>query len=134
MSHFSRIKTNISSFEILTKTLQDLGFKYEFKNNLDHYIVKDKLSQCSEIYVYHNLNDLNPVFNFIWDGVEYILIADFQLWSLETSVDNFVEILNQKYAYNMILNQGFSHGFQKVREIIMPDGSLKIMMQKWDIS
>nr|QCI06505.1 hypothetical protein [Erythroglossum lusitanicum] len=133
MSHFSRIKTNISNFEILIKTLNDLGFKYKFNQFSNSIIDKNKLSNLDNIFVYNNLSDDKSLFNFSWDGSQYILLADFQLWNLDINIDYFLEQLNQKYAYNIILNRANSNGFQKSDQKIMLDGSIKVIMQRWNI-
>nr|YP_009391779.1 hypothetical protein [Acrosorium ciliolatum]ARW59923.1 hypothetical protein [Acrosorium ciliolatum] len=133
MSHFSRIKTNIVNFEVLKKTLIDLGFKYKCiqDNNINNY--QTKINQINSIYVYHNLSDSNSLFNFSWNGLEYVLVADFQLWNLDINVNYFLEKLTQCYASNIVLYQGRSHGFQASEQKVMQDGSIKIVMQRWNI-
>lgn len=133
MSHFSRIKTNISNFEILIKTLNDLGFKHKLNQVNNSQIRINKVSNINNIFVYRNLSDNQSLFNFSWDGSQYILLADFQLWNLDINIDCFLQKLNQKYAYNIILNQGNSNGFQESDQKIMFDGSLKVIMQRWHL-
>nr|QCI05972.1 hypothetical protein [Delesseria sanguinea] len=132
MSHFSKIKTNISDLEILKKTLKDLGFTYGLtKCNL----LKTKINPFNEtkyLNVFDGKPDGQTLFEFIWDGYEYNFIADFNLWHLDISVDYFLEKLSQRYAYNVILNQSILNGFNEKNYILMKDGSIKIIMQKWN--
>nr|QCI05613.1 hypothetical protein [Cryptopleura ramosa] len=133
MSHFSRIKTNIVNCEILKKTLVDLGFKYKCYQNNDQINNLTNINQVNFINVYSNLSDSQSLFNFSWDGLQYILVADFQLWNLDINVDYFLEKLTQCYASNIVIYQGISNGFQASEQIVMQDGSLKIVMQRWNV-
>nr|YP_009391166.1 hypothetical protein [Dipterocladia arabiensis]ARW59310.1 hypothetical protein [Dipterocladia arabiensis] len=126
MSHFSKIKTNISDAEILKQTLQELGFTYKLTDSLNqnnkNVIMQDDIIVFKE----------NPVFNFIWDGYQYNLVADFYLWNLDATPNFFLEKLTQKYAYNLILDESISIGFDQQQSICMSDGSLKLIVEKWN--
>nr|YP_009332806.1 conserved hypothetical plastid protein [Membranoptera tenuis]AKL79062.1 conserved hypothetical plastid protein [Membranoptera tenuis] len=132
MSHFSKIKTNISDIEILKKTLNDLGFTYgSTKYNLSNMDINYS-NHFKYLNVYKDKLNTKTLFEFIWDGFEYNLVADFNLWHLDMSVDYFLEKLTQQYAYNIILNQSIMNGFNETNYILMKDGSIKVMMQKWN--
>nr|QCI08848.1 hypothetical protein [Wrangelia sp.] len=125
MSHFSKIKTNISRLGILEKTLQDFEFKY--------YINDSSTSSNNQINVYNkSLTDNDLLFSFVWDGYQYSLAADLQLWNLSVNFSDFLEKFNQRYAYNVILEQSKVIGYQKIDDNLMTDGSYRVILQKWD--
>nr|QCI06977.1 hypothetical protein [Haraldiophyllum bonnemaisonii] len=138
MSHFSRIKTNIANAEVLTRTLKDLGFNYKL-NAVSNIILNNKNSKAKnnliDIAVYSNLSDNDSLFHFSWDGIQYNLIADIQLYNFknDNNIEYFLDKLTQKYAYNIILNKSIACGFEKSVQIVKDDGSIKLIMQKWDI-
>nr|YP_009397155.1 hypothetical protein [Thuretia quercifolia]ARW66341.1 hypothetical protein [Thuretia quercifolia] len=122
MSHFSKIKTNISDLEMLTKTLNDLGFVYSLEK---------KISQVNKISVFNKDIYDKHLFDFCWNGREYMLLADLFLWSLDVSIDYFLEKLTQQYAYNIIIKESLNYGFDNKSKILMKDGSIKLLVQKW---
>nr|YP_010951458.1 Ycf35 [Laurencia catarinensis]WMP12397.1 Ycf35 [Laurencia catarinensis] len=125
MSHFSKIKTNIYDDNVLVKTLNDMGFICKYS--------MDSLSS-RDIFVYNTCNADKYLFVFTWNGSFYNLLADLQLWSLDIDFHYFMDSLSQMYAYNIILNQGFLSGFNKVGEKTVSDGSIKIKLKKWSSS
>nr|YP_009395920.1 hypothetical protein [Dasya naccarioides]ARW65106.1 hypothetical protein [Dasya naccarioides] len=122
MSHFSKIKTNISNLKILKKTLKDLGFYYTESVTQDNYIDVFKTNINSGI-----------LFSFAWDVSEYNLIIDYDLWKLNMSIDCFIEKVMQQYAVNIISNESSINGFNQKSFIYMQDGSIKLTVQKWNI-
>jgi len=129
MSHFSKIKTNISNIEILKKTLKDLDFNYNLSNSNNNY--QDNDFDNNNIVVFaDNLND-QPLFSFSWNGKEFMLIADLYLWNLDISVKYFLEKLSQQYAYNTILYQSLKNGFKSKVQTIASNGSIKLVVEKW---
>nr|WMP11758.1 Ycf35 [Laurencia australis]WMP11969.1 Ycf35 [Laurencia australis] len=125
MSHFSKIKTNIYDDNVLVKTLNNMGFICKYST--------DSLSS-RDIFVYSSYNTNKHVFVFTWNGSFYNLLADLQLWSLDTDFNHLMDSLSQMYAYNIILNQGLLSGFNKVSENTIYDGSIKIKLKKWSSS
>nr|YP_009397776.1 hypothetical protein [Sonderella linearis]ARW66962.1 hypothetical protein [Sonderella linearis] len=129
MSHFSKIKTNISNLDILKKTVEQLGFNYELDSS---YIISESDAQIpKKINIYNNSINSNYLFSFIWNYSEYDLLVDFQSWNLDIDFNFFIDKLSQQYAYNVILNKTISSGFQKVSEKYSNDGSIIITVQKW---
>nr|QCI05805.1 hypothetical protein [Dasysiphonia japonica] len=121
MSHFSKIKTNISNLQILKKTLKDLGFDYI-----------ESSSEYNQMDVFKTHINSGILFSFKWDNNEYNLIADYDLWKLNMSIDYFVEKLKQNYAINLIINESSINGFTQKSFIQMRDGSIKLTVQKWN--
>nr|YP_009392184.1 hypothetical protein [Osmundaria fimbriata]ARW60746.1 hypothetical protein [Osmundaria fimbriata] len=128
MSHFSKIKTNISNLDTLKLTIKQLGFAYEVFSSLDNEL--NNSSIIENLCVYYN-NHYKPLFSFVWSGSEYNFVADLQLWNLDINASYFLDRLSQQYAYNTVISQGTITGFQKVSERMSSDGSIKITLQKW---
>ena len=128
MSHFSRIKTSIKKLDILQKTLVDLKFNYQCKSS----ILTDSNGNRHEVdMVIFNQSYSQMPFGFSWDGSQYNIVADLQLWNRDISFEMFVETLNQQYALNSILNSSFHEGFKEVDQVTNQDGSITLVMQRW---
>nr|YP_009397571.1 hypothetical protein [Dipterosiphonia australica]ARW66757.1 hypothetical protein [Dipterosiphonia australica] len=129
MSHFSKIKTNITNLNILLKTLKQLGFSYEFFHNTDNDIQAE--GEEKNILVYQ-FNKDTSIFSCVWNGCEYNLIVDVQLWNLGVDFNYFLDRLFQQYAYNIVLNTSYSSDFQVINEVVCQDGSIQLTFQKWN--
>nr|YP_010170894.1 hypothetical protein K8K75_pgp172 [Chondria tumulosa]QSD57035.1 hypothetical protein [Chondria tumulosa] len=129
MSHFSKIRTNISNSDVLLKTLDQMGFDCEYFDS-KNVSVPCNLS-IHNVAVYDFSKNKKQLFGFIWNESQYNLVADLDLWSLDMDFNYFVDLLSQRYAYNMILNQSSVGGFCKVDENILSDGSIKVVLRKW---
>nr|YP_010986061.1 hypothetical protein NDC12_pgp157 [Polyopes affinis]WOL36979.1 hypothetical protein [Polyopes affinis] len=126
MSHFSRIKTSVSSLTILKKTLEDLGYQC-----LDNQTsVKDLYGNSQDVDLVIK-NGCNNMLGFAWDGYEYNLVADLQFWNLSISVERFIDKITQQYALNFVLKESDHQGFDPVEQKIMQDGSIKLILQRW---
>nr|QCI04843.1 hypothetical protein [Bornetia secundiflora] len=120
MSHFSKIKTNISDLELLKKTIIDLGFTYKVA-------IADQVN--AKVYLYNSFNQDTYLCSFQWNDYQYFLVTDMQLWNFQ--FNDFLEKLNQKYAYNVIMQKSMNNGFDKICQEVMNDGSVKLVMQRW---
>nr|YP_009257444.1 conserved hypothetical plastid protein [Coeloseira compressa]ANH09527.1 conserved hypothetical plastid protein [Coeloseira compressa] len=126
MSHFSRIKTSIKDIHILNKTLNDL--KYEHSNCQQEIIDSNGNTYEVNIAIQNGSN----LFGFAWDGQEYNLIADLQLWNYSISINMFMDQILQKYAVNTILKSSLKEGFKSISQKNYHDGSIKLILQKWN--
>ena len=131
MSHFSKIQTRIHDITILKKTLGSLGFT-EITN------IKQLKDSKGDIYnvdllVHPHINQviIEPI-GFLWDGVKYNIITDLEHWPNQGTFNFFLEKLNQEYSLNVILNKTLKNGFQKIEQNILKDGSIKVIVQKWN--
>nr|YP_010850755.1 Ycf35 [Lophurella mutabilis]WGH13613.1 Ycf35 [Lophurella mutabilis] len=134
MSHFSKIKTNITNLNVLIKTLKDLGFNYRLFTTTDKYSPINNLSKPKNILVY-KLNEFNResnVFTFTWNTSEYILLVDLDTWNLDINFDYLLDRLFQQYAYNTVINTSCNSGFQKIKEHSIYDGSIQLTLQRWN--
>ena len=132
MSHFSKIKTNISDLEILKKTLKELGFTYRISNILFGNEDDQITNILNNILVFNTIDTQNPVFYFTYNCNEYHLVADLSLWSLDINIDYFLEKLMQRYALNIVKKESLSIGFDHQQCLEMIDGSLKLTVTKWN--
>nr|QCI09101.1 hypothetical protein [Inkyuleea mariana] len=130
MSHFSRIKTSIYDLDILKKTLIDLGFTYKS----DQSFIQDANgnSQKVDIIAYQMINLSKGICGFTWNGCEYSLITDLEFWNQNISIEVFIEKLMQYYALNSIMKESIHEGFQKINQETMQDGSIKLVIQRWN--
>nr|YP_010484933.1 hypothetical protein Ycf35 [Hypnea cervicornis]UVW80627.1 hypothetical protein Ycf35 [Hypnea cervicornis] len=128
MSHLSRIKTSLTNQEILKKTLQDLNFTYKNtnRNNINIY---DHEVHSHNITIEQNGQDL---FMFFWDGKEYSLLADLQLWNMNIPYTKLLEKITQQYSYNTILQESAKYGFKNINQKILEDGSIQLVIQRWN--
>nr|YP_010619399.1 hypothetical protein PN189_pgp171 [Xiphosiphonia pinnulata]WAX03412.1 hypothetical protein [Xiphosiphonia pinnulata] len=134
MSHFSKIKTNITNFDNLIKTIKELGFNYRLFSNTINYIYTNQEVKEQDILIY-KLNECskeNHIFTFVWDVNEYHLVVDLQLWSLDMDFSYLIDRLFQQYAYNMVVDTSYVSGFQKIKEKLNDDGSIKLTFQRWN--
>nr|QCL08924.1 hypothetical protein [Ahnfeltia borealis] len=126
MSHFSKIKTSIRKLDTLQKTLTDLGLTWRLTN----INIQDNSNYK------HNVNILldegnKSQYGFIWNGNEYELLADLQFWDNHISVERFLDKITQRYAYNSIIAESQSPGFDNIKETFLDNGSIKIELQRW---
>nr|UAT97848.1 hypothetical protein Ahn.fas.Kor.pt_064 [Ahnfeltia fastigiata] len=126
MSHFSKIKTSIRKLDTLQKTLTDLGLTWRLTN----INIQDNSNYK------HNVNILldegnKSQYSFIWNGNEYELLADLQFWDNHISVEGFLDKITQRYAYNSIIAESQSQGFDNIKETFLDNGSIKIELQRW---
>ena len=126
MSHLSRIKTCINNKEILEKTLLDLNFKYKYSTTSNkEYNYK---AHTKDIIVQEYGKNL---FIFSWNGEEYSLLADLQLWNLNIPYTKLLERITQQYSYNTIIQESTRYGFTNINEKLLQDGSIQLVIQRW---
>nr|QVY58001.1 hypothetical protein [Betaphycus gelatinus] len=128
MSHLSRIQTSITNREILEKTLKDLQFTCEHKGVPSNKNITSKVT--TDIIV---KNNNNFIFTFSWNGYEYSLLADLELWNLNISCEKLLERIKQQYSYNSIIQESAKYGFNSIEEQKIQDGSVKIILQRWNL-
>nr|YP_010851151.1 Ycf35 [Aphanocladia delicatula]WGH14206.1 Ycf35 [Aphanocladia delicatula] len=134
MSHFSKIKTNITNVNILIKTIQNLGFNYRFVSNLDNHSCKNDQYIPDNLLVYkkNQHNTESSIFTFVWNNTEYVLLVDLDSWCLDVSFNHLFDRLFQQYAYNIVISTGRISGFHKIKQQSIDDGSIKLTLQRWN--
>lgn len=69
---------------------------------------------------------------FAWNGQEYALVTDMQFWQLNGSVDRFLKQVTQRYAFHTVINSGAEQGFQVAEQVKNEDGSIRLVLQRWN--
>jgi hypothetical protein len=73
--------------------------------------------------------DSNYDVGFRRDGSSVTMVADF--WGLKINRDEFLAKVSQRYAYLVVTSQATQQGWQVVGEESQPDGSIKLVVQRW---
>ena len=129
MSHFSTIKTQIREAEPLIKALNNLGYKI----NQEEKFVRGYRGKFTAVDISINLPSETKV-GFKWDknSNSYELVADLDLWKFEIPVERFISKVTQMYAYHTIISKTNEDGYQIVEEKNKNDGSIELVLTKWD--
>ena len=126
MSHFTKIKTKLYNLEILKKSLNDLSLETELeKKEIRGY---NNQTHVAELVIRQSNNhDIG----FAWNGNEYELVTDLMFWKQSCSVDKFLNQVNQRYAYNSIVQMSEREGFQLAQSKNPQDGSVRLLLRKF---
>ena len=129
MSHFSTIKTQIREEEPLIKALNNLGYII----NQEEKFVKGYRGKFSAVDMSINLPGDTKV-GFKWDNNSnsYELVADLDLWKFDLPVERFISKVTQMYAYQTIISKTKEDGYQIVEQKNKNDGSIELVLTKWD--
>ena len=129
MSHFSTIKTQLKDTEPLIKALNTLGFTI----NQEKKFVKGYRGKFTAVDISMDLPGETKV-GFKWDNNSnaYELVTDLDLWKFELPVERFISKVTQMYAYQTIISKTKEDGYQIVEEKNKNDGSIELVLTKWD--
>ena len=129
MSHFSTIKTQLKEAETLIKSLNNLGYII----NQEEKFIKGYRGQFTAVDISMNLPRDTKV-GFKWDNISnsYELVTDLDLWKFELPVERFLSKVIQMYAYQTIISKTKEDGYQIVEEKNKNDGSIELVLTKWD--
>lgn len=127
MSHFTKIKTKLYNLEILEKSLHDLAIETEFEGNkIRGY--NNQTHDAELVIKQSNNHDIG----FVWNGSEYELVTDLMFWSQPYSIDKFLNQVNQRYAYNSIVQMSEREGFQLAQSENPQNGSVRLLLRKFN--
>ena len=129
MSHFSTIKTQLKEADSLIKALNNLGYSI----NREEKFVKGYRGKFTAVDISMNLSGDTKV-GFKWDKISntYELVTDLDLWKFEIPVERFISKVTQMYAYHTIISKTNEDGYQIVEEKNKNDGSIELVLTKWD--
>ena len=129
MSHFSTIKTQLKKAEPLIKALNNLGYII----NQEEKFIKGYKGKFTAVDISMNLPSDTKV-GFKWDNNSnaYELVTDLDLWKFELPVERFISKVTQMYAYQTIISKTKEDGYQIVEEKNTNDGSIELVLTKWD--
>ena len=127
MSHFTKIKTKLYNLETLKKSLSDLNIDWTIQtNNVRGY--QNTTHEAELVIQQDNKHDIG----FKWNGVEYELVTDLMFWAQDTSVDKFLNRINQRYAYNSIIGVSEKEGFNFTQTETNEDGSIRLVLRRFN--
>ena len=129
MSHFSTIKTQLKDSEPLIKALNNLGYTI----NQEEKFVKGYKGKFTAVDISMNLPADTKV-GFKWDknSNAYELVTDLDLWKFDLPVERFISKVTQMYAYETIISKTKDDGYQIVEQKNQNDGSIELVLTKWD--
>lgn len=126
MSHFSQIKTQIRNLTSLQAALSDLGI--DWKSGPRE--VRGYRGQTYKAEISIEQNNGYDI-GFSWNGAEYELVADLQFWEQAWSVNRFLSMVTQRYAYHTVVSETTKQGFQLAEQQKNEDGSIRLVLQRW---
>ena len=129
MSHFSTNKTQLKEVEPLIKALSNLGYPI----NEEEKYIKGYRGRFTSVDISMNLPGDTKV-GFKWDNNSnaYELVTDLDLWKFEIPVERFISKVTQMYAYHTIIAKTNEDGYQIVEQKNKNDGSIELVLTKWD--
>ena len=129
MSHFSTIKTQLKDADPLIKALNNLGYTI----NQEEKFVKGYRGKFTAVDISMNLPGETKV-GFKWDNNSnaYELVTDLDLWKFDLPVERFISKVTQMYAYETIISKTKEDGYQIVEQKNQNDGSIELVLTKWD--
>ncbi len=119
MSHLSKIRTTIKDRDILIKSLEDLKILWHNQTNTKDF----------HIYGKDTVLSYNAILK--WQDKNYELVADSHTWQEKNMLYSLLDKIQQRYAYNIILNTGKNEGFDKVEQKVLKHGVIRIVLEKW---
>ena len=124
MSHFTRIRTKLRNLALVDKALRDLGYtpsQGRVKVRGWHGETRD-----AELVV-QMPNGYD--FGFRQQGDELIMVVD--RWGFREDTTKLLGAINQRYAYQVCVEQAAAQGFTVVGEEVQPDGSIRVVVQRY---
>ena len=129
MSHFSTIKTQLKDAKPLIKALNNLGYMI----NQEEKFVKGYKGKFTAVDISMNLpGDTKVGFKLDNNSNAYELVTDLDLWKFELPVERFISKVTQMYAYETIISKTKDEGYQIVEQKNQNDGSIELVLTKWD--
>ena len=129
MSHFSTVKTQLRKREPLLKALLDLGYSPQEGKTL----VRGYRGQTVKAEVAVPMSKGGDI-GFRWNPSSqvYELVTDLDLWKQQVPVERFLAQLTQRYALNTVLAATKEEGFEVAQEKKNLDGSIELVVTRWD--
>ncbi len=122
MSHFSKIKAEIRDEECLLKALEDLGYPYQRDATIRGF---GGQSMRVDVAV---PQEGGYDIGFLREGEEFQMVAD--LWGLKVNKEEFLQRVQQRHAYHVVLKQAQTQGFTVVEEQECEDGSIRLVCER----
>ena len=129
MSHFSTVKTQLRKKEFLKQALLDLGYQPKEGENL----VRGYRGQTVKAEMTVEMSKGSDI-GFRWNqgSKSYELVTDLDLWKQTIPVERFLAQVTQRYALNTVLDSTAQEGFQVSEQMNNLDGSIELVVTRWD--
>ena len=129
MSHFSTVKTQLRKKEFLKQALIDLGYVPNEGENL----VRGYRGQTVKAEMTVGMSQGSDI-GFRWNAgsKSYELVTDLDLWKQTIPVERFLAQVTQRYALNTVLDSTAQEGFQVSEQKNNIDGSIELVVTRWD--
>ena len=129
MSHFSTVKTQLRKKEFLKQALIDLGYVPNEGENL----VRGYRGQTVKAEMTVEMSKGTDI-GFRWNkgSKSYELVTDLDLWKQSIPVERFLAQVTQRYALNTVLDSTAQEGFQISEQKQNVDGSIELVVTRWD--
>jgi len=129
MSHFSTVRTELRDRQALIEALADLGHpplegSQPVRGYRGQTVMADlKVPQAEGADIGFRWNEANG---------SYELVTDLELWKQPLPVERFLARLSQRYALRTILAATAEEGFQVAEQTNQRDGSIELVVTRWD--
>lgn len=129
MSHFTTLKTELRDHQTLLDSLIDLGFSLDSSIK----VVGGYRGAQARVDIAVTQSD-SANFGFALNPVSgaYELVADLDLWRHPVPVERFLARLTQRYALRTLLAATAQEGFQVSEQTDRVDGSIELVVTRWD--
>jgi hypothetical protein len=133
MSHFTKCNMKITNLVALRRALEDLKYNFTQAEQGQHVEVRGWRGQKlnAEIAINMGKYDIGVVQN---ENGTYDLVADW--WGVETTQgiteQEFSEELNQRYAYQRVLEACEQQGYEMTEQKDEETGEIKLVATKWE--
>lgn len=125
MSHFTKIKTRLVNKIYLLKALKDLGYQPEEGDVEIQGYANQRRKVCIKVTTSNPGYDIG----FIKEGEEYKLVADWY-GIKDTTPEEFLKRLYQRYAYHAVKDKMREQGFDMVEEEHKEDNSIRLLLRR----
>jgi len=129
MSHFSTVRTELRDRQALIDALGDLGHPpLEGSQPVRGYRSQTVMADLAVP------QEQGTDIGFRWNDTNgsYELVADLDLWKQPIPVERFLARLTQRYALRTILAASAEEGFQVAEQTNQLDGSIELVVTRWD--
>lgn len=124
MSHFTRVKTRLRNLALLERALRDLGYQPSVGN----VKVRGWSGETRDADLVVQMSNRYD-FGFKQAGDELVLICDD--WGFRENIPQLLQQITQQYAYQVCVEQAAEQGFEVVGTEQQPDGSIKLVVQRY---
>ncbi|NUP99956.1 MAG: DUF1257 domain-containing protein [Armatimonadetes bacterium] len=124
MSHFTRIKTQLRNLTLLERALRDLGYV----PTLGQVRVRGWSGETRPADLVVQMPNRYD-FGFKQVGDELVMVVDD--WGFRERIPELLQQITQRYAYHVCVEQAQAQGFQVIGTEAQPDGSIKLVVQRF---